>query len=219
MRAFGAGARSSWGARPKAAARASRVRSVGLFVRASTACTAPWDTPAWAAGVDEGRVSRLAVRLEADRCEVREPNGALRVKDPSLLLDAWRAEYRFDRHTLIQGSVAARSGDALTRFVGDTLASAKVEHAATGAHRRSGGSTAHGRARGEPTGSAAEPRRGDACAPRSFGPLRTHRRFNPIRRTLGARSRVARLRRETPRGRARREPARRGRRAPFASLR
>jgi hypothetical protein len=85
-----------------------------------------------ATGVDEGMVSRLAARLEADRYVVREPDGALRVKDPSLLLDAWRAEYRFDRHTLIQGSVAARSGDALTRFVGDTLASAKVEHAATG---------------------------------------------------------------------------------------
>jgi hypothetical protein len=82
--------------------------------------------------MDEGMVSRLAARLEADSYVVREPSGALRVKDPALLLDAWQAEYRFERHTLIQGSVAARSGDALTRFVGDTLASANVTHAATG---------------------------------------------------------------------------------------
>lgn len=82
--------------------------------------------------MDEGMVSRLAARLEADSYVVREAGGSLRVKDPALLLDAWNAEYRFDRHTLIQGGVAARSGDALTRFVGDTLAAANVEHAATG---------------------------------------------------------------------------------------
>ncbi|MFN0064322.1 MAG: MarR family transcriptional regulator [Myxococcaceae bacterium] len=82
--------------------------------------------------MDEGMVSRLSARLEADNYVVREPSGALRVKDPALLLDAWQAEYRFERHVLIQGSVAARSGDALTRFVGDALASAHVQHAATG---------------------------------------------------------------------------------------
>lgn len=82
--------------------------------------------------MDEGMVSRLAARLEADSYVVREATGALRVKDPALLLDAWNAEYRFDRHTLIQGGVAARSGDALTRFVGDTLAAANTNHAATG---------------------------------------------------------------------------------------
>ncbi|MEN9797374.1 MAG: hypothetical protein RL653_1070 [Pseudomonadota bacterium] len=85
-----------------------------------------------ATGMDEGMVSRLAARLEAESYVAREASGGLRVKDPALLLDAWQAEYRFERHTIIQGSVAARSGDALTHFVGDSLESAHVEHAATG---------------------------------------------------------------------------------------
>jgi len=84
-----------------------------------------------ATDMDEGFVSRIASRLAADSYVVRE-GGTLRVKDPALLLDAWQAEYRFDRHTLIQGSVAARSGDALTHFVGDTFAAEDIGHAATG---------------------------------------------------------------------------------------
>jgi hypothetical protein len=85
-----------------------------------------------ATAMSEGFVSRIASRLEAESYVVREPSGALRMKEPALLLDAWRSEYRFDRHTIIAGSVAARSGDALTRFVSDTLRDAGVEHAATG---------------------------------------------------------------------------------------
>lgn len=85
-----------------------------------------------ATDMSEGFVSRIAARLVADSYVVREASGALRVKDRALLLDAWRSEYRFDRHTIVPGSVAARSGDALTRFVGDTLIAADVEHAATG---------------------------------------------------------------------------------------
>jgi hypothetical protein len=85
-----------------------------------------------ATGMSEGFVSRIAARLEADNYVVREPSAALRVKDSALLLDAWRSEYRFDRHAIIQGSVAARSGDALTRVVSAMLSAASVEHAATG---------------------------------------------------------------------------------------
>lgn len=85
-----------------------------------------------ATGMTEGFVSRIASRLVADSYVQRDGSRALRVKEPALLLDAWRAEYRFDRHTILQGSVAARSGDALTRFVSDTLLAAGIEHAATG---------------------------------------------------------------------------------------
>lgn len=85
-----------------------------------------------ATDMSEGFVSRIASRLESDSYVVREPSGALRVKDRVLLLDAWRSEYRFDRHTIIQGSVAARSGDGLTRLVSDTLSAVGVGHAVTG---------------------------------------------------------------------------------------
>jgi hypothetical protein len=85
-----------------------------------------------ATDMTEGFVSRIASRLVDESYVVREASGALRVKDPQLLLDAWREEYRFDKHLLLQGHVAARSGDALTHLVGDTLAEASVDHAATG---------------------------------------------------------------------------------------
>jgi len=85
-----------------------------------------------ATDMTDGFVSRIVSRLEHESYVLREQGGALRVKDPALLLDAWRDEYRFDKHVLLQGHVAARSGDALARFVGDTLAEGSVEHAATG---------------------------------------------------------------------------------------
>jgi len=85
-----------------------------------------------ATGVSEGFVSRIVRRLEEEHYVGRDEGGALRVKDPRLLLEAWREQYRFSRHTIIRGHVAARSGDALARLVGDTLKARGLEHAATG---------------------------------------------------------------------------------------
>ncbi len=85
-----------------------------------------------ATGVSEGFVSRIVARLEQERYIEREQDGALRVKDPRLLLESWREQYRFSRHTIIQGHVVARSGDALARLVGDELKARSLEHAATG---------------------------------------------------------------------------------------
>jgi hypothetical protein len=85
-----------------------------------------------ATDMTEGFVSRIAARLEHDSYVVRESGGALRAKDPQLLLDAWRQEYQFGKHKLIQGHVAVRSGPALAGSVSDTLVAFGVEHAATG---------------------------------------------------------------------------------------
>jgi hypothetical protein len=85
-----------------------------------------------ATDMTEGFVSRIVSRLVQESYVLREPSGALRVKDPALLLDAWRDQYRFEKHVLLPGHVAARSGDALARFVGETLAESSVDHAATG---------------------------------------------------------------------------------------
>lgn len=85
-----------------------------------------------ATDMTDGYVSRIVSRLERENYVVRMPNGALRARDPALLLDAWRSEYRFDKHELIQGHVAARSGDALSRFVAETLTASAVPYAATG---------------------------------------------------------------------------------------
>ena len=63
---------------------------------------------------------------------VQRGDDGIKVVDANLLLDAWREDYRFDRHTVITGHVAARSGDALTRSLAATLSELEVPHAATG---------------------------------------------------------------------------------------
>lgn len=87
---------------------------------------------AHAIGISEGFVSRIVGRLRDEHYVVRDAKGALRVADPQVLLDAWQEQYDFSRHTIIQGHVAARSGDALARFVSDTLHANELEYAATG---------------------------------------------------------------------------------------
>jgi hypothetical protein len=87
---------------------------------------------AHATDMAEGYVSRIVGRLEHEGYLARDEGCAVLPKDPSLLLDAWREAYQFSKHTLHQGHVAARSGDALLRFVADTLSAQRIEHAATG---------------------------------------------------------------------------------------
>ena len=85
-----------------------------------------------ATGLDEGFVSRLVGRLEHDDYLMRDDQGALKPKDPGLLLDAWRDAYRFDKHAIRKGHVVARSGDALLQFAADVLAEQGIDYAATG---------------------------------------------------------------------------------------
>jgi len=85
-----------------------------------------------ATDMDEGFTSRIVARLEEDELVVREPNGAIRARDPDLLLDAWREDYDFSKHEIVKGHVAARSGDALLRRVADQLRSMETDYAATG---------------------------------------------------------------------------------------
>lgn len=85
-----------------------------------------------ATGVSEGFVSRIVGRLEDEHYVVRDDRGAVHAEDPQLLLDAWQETYTFSKHAVVSGHVAARSGDALTHFVSDTLKTADLEHAATG---------------------------------------------------------------------------------------
>jgi len=134
------------GIRVNVAGRPNRFRSAGrppsLFAPKSSR-VARWflmhpDTPirqreiARATGLDEGFVSRLVSRLEREQYLVREKRGGVRARDPALLLDAWREAYQFSRHTLHQGHVVARSGDALLRLVVGALVGEGVAYAATG---------------------------------------------------------------------------------------
>lgn len=87
---------------------------------------------AGATGTDEGYTSRVVAKLEEDELIVRNDNGAIRPRDPDLLLDAWLEVYDFNKHYVLRGHVAARSGDALLRQLTDGLNRASVPHAATG---------------------------------------------------------------------------------------
>jgi len=89
-------------------------------------------TVAQETGVNEGHLSRLVARLEEQQFLVRDGAGALRVRDPNLLLDAWREAYSFGQHDLVKGHVPTRSAEALLRELDGRLSKLGVRHAATG---------------------------------------------------------------------------------------
>jgi len=83
-------------------------------------------------GTDEGHTSKIVGRLEEDDLVVRDDNGAVKPRDPNLLLDSWSEAYDFSKHHIIRGHVAARTGDALLRQLAGALEHASVPYAATG---------------------------------------------------------------------------------------
>ncbi len=60
-----------------------------------------------------GYVSRICHRLEQDHLIERNPDNAVRPREPHLLLESWRAAYDFKRHDVREGHVAVKSGDEL----------------------------------------------------------------------------------------------------------
>jgi hypothetical protein len=80
----------------------------------------------------EGYTSRIVSTLEADGLIVRTGSGAIQPRDPDLLLDAWREDYRFSKHHILRGHVAARSGEALLGTLVEALHRASADYAATG---------------------------------------------------------------------------------------
>ena len=82
------------------------------------------------AGLDEGHVSRVVGKLLEAGLVKRNSDG-IRAADPGALLDAWREEYRFDRHDVIRGHISVGGGESLTRFLAEVLSRAGVPYAAT----------------------------------------------------------------------------------------
>ena len=87
---------------------------------------------AQAAGMGEGFVSRIVHGLEEQELVVREPNGAVRVRDYNVLLDAWREAYDFSKHHIIRGHIAARSSDEILRKLGEHFDATHLQYAVTG---------------------------------------------------------------------------------------
>lgn len=83
-------------------------------------------------GLDDGFTSRIVHRLEEDGLLDRAEDGAVRVRDPDLLLDAWAEAYRFDKHTMVRGHVTTRSSEELLARLPRALAKGRIGCAATG---------------------------------------------------------------------------------------
>jgi hypothetical protein len=79
-----------------------------------------------------GFVSRIVARLAEDKLIERTEAGLVRPSDPNLLLDAWKDEYRFRRHHVIAGHIAARSGEELVDRIIGVARKHDIEYALTG---------------------------------------------------------------------------------------
>ncbi|MGO9059884.1 MAG: type IV toxin-antitoxin system AbiEi family antitoxin [Candidatus Binataceae bacterium] len=86
--------------------------------------------------MEPGFTSRIVHRLEAEGliAGLRQKSDgrlvAVRATNPDLLLDAWRDEYKFFRHNVLQGHVPVRSSDELLKYLDQSLKG--IDHAATG---------------------------------------------------------------------------------------
>lgn len=82
--------------------------------------------------LDPGYVSRICKRLEEDRLVERSEDGAIRPRDPELLLEAWQAEYDIRRHDIRMGHVPAQTGDELVRRLVEVVGELSIPYALTG---------------------------------------------------------------------------------------
>ena len=86
-------------------------------------------------GLSAGYLSRLLPRyVEAGFLECTQEGRMLRYKvmQPDSLLDAWFADYDFNRHRIVRGHIASRSGVDLLRALSNTLHQHDIEYAVTG---------------------------------------------------------------------------------------
>ena len=82
------------------------------------------------AGLSEGHVSRV-VRKLVEAGLVERGDDGIRVTDRGTLLDAWREDYRFDRHIVIRGHISTGGGASLTRSIAEALVRVGSPYAAT----------------------------------------------------------------------------------------
>ena len=82
-------------------------------------------------GLDEGYVSRVVGKLiEMDL--VKRDDEGIRITAKDRLLDAWRDEYRFDKHTVIPGHITAPFGEGVVKEAVRTLSQWGIRYAVTG---------------------------------------------------------------------------------------
>ena len=87
-------------------------------------------TLASGSGLDEGHTSRIVGKL-LEGGLVSRGEGGISVTDSKALLDAWRDDYRFDRHHVIRGHIASSGGDLLIQAISGVLSRIEEPYAAT----------------------------------------------------------------------------------------
>ena len=87
---------------------------------------------AHATGLNEGHVSRIVSRLVDDELLVRDQHRRFRVRDAGLLLEAWRDAADFEKHRILRGHIAARSGEDLVKLLTERLGELRLGHSFTG---------------------------------------------------------------------------------------
>ncbi|MBK9117995.1 MAG: hypothetical protein IPM18_00080 [Phycisphaerales bacterium] len=80
----------------------------------------------------EPDTSAASARWEQDVLIERNPDGAMRPKEPQLLLDAWKGEYDFRDHDIREGHVTAKTGEELAKRVMDACKSLGYSSTLTG---------------------------------------------------------------------------------------
>ena len=85
---------------------------------------------AFRTGMDEGHTSRIIGKLIEDGLLDRKDDG-ISVIDSNLLLDAWREDYKFNRHDILRGHIAARGGESLIHTIAEKLSKIDEPYAAT----------------------------------------------------------------------------------------
>ena len=84
-------------------------------------------------GLNETLVGRIVREMERDQMLLRnKETGAVSLQDPELMLEEWREAYDFDKHLIIPGFIAQRTGEAAMQAAAEGMEKLQISYAATG---------------------------------------------------------------------------------------
>jgi len=84
------------------------------------------------ANVDEGFTSRIIRKLLISGVVAKDSEGKLFVPNRALLLNSWHEAYDFNKHAILKGHIAARSGEELLYKFTKLMKPVNMKYAATG---------------------------------------------------------------------------------------
>jgi hypothetical protein len=79
----------------------------------------------------DGFVSKIVSRLDKEQYLITNDVGAVRPRDPNVLLDAWLETYNFNGNRILAGQVPASSGEKGLHRIAGQLSHAKIDYVVT----------------------------------------------------------------------------------------